>query len=83
MCVLVLIYQIEIKIEDLVKLIAELTGFDGEIVWDTSKPDGQPRRCLDTTKAEKEFGFRARTSFKKGLMKSIDWHKELRLKEKL
>jgi GDP-L-fucose synthase len=66
----------EISIKDLVELIANLTGFKGKIVWDTSKPDGQPRRCLDTQKAEKEFGFKAKTSFKDGLEKTIKWYNE-------
>ena len=66
----------EIKIKDLVDLIADYTGFGGEIVWDTSKPDGQPRRCLDTTKAEKEFGFKAKMPFKEGLKRTIEWYKE-------
>jgi GDP-L-fucose synthase len=64
----------EISIKDLVGLIAKLTGFKGEIVWDTSKPDGQPRRMLDTSKAEKEFGFKAKTPFEEGLKKTIDWY---------
>jgi len=64
----------EITIKDLVDLIAQLVGFDGKIVWDTSKPDGQPRRCLDTSKAKKEFGFEARTDFKEGLKKTINWY---------
>jgi GDP-L-fucose synthase len=64
----------EISIKDLVKLIAKLTGFNGEIVWDTSKPDGQPRRMLDTSRAEKEFGFEAMTSFEEGLKKTIEWY---------
>jgi len=66
----------EIKTKDLVNLIAELTGYEGEIVWDTSKPDGQPRRCLDTSKAEKEFGFKAKTDFREGLMKTIRWYEK-------
>ena len=66
----------EISIKDLVELIAKLTGFKGKIVWDTSKPDGQPRRMLDTSKAEKEFGFKAKTSFEEGLKKMIDWYNE-------
>ena len=70
----------EIKIVDLVELIAELTEFDGEIRWDTTKPDGQPRRCLDVSRAEKEFGFRAETDFRVGLKKTIEWYQE-RLKE--
>ena len=73
----------EIKIKDLVDLIAELTGFNGRIVWDTTKPDGQPRRCLDVSKAKKEFGFEAKTDFRDGLRKTIDWHKEQRLTWKL
>jgi GDP-L-fucose synthase len=54
--------------------IAELTGFAGEIVWDAEKPDGQPRRSLDTSRAEREFGFRAQTSFRDGLKRTIDWY---------
>ena len=65
----------EIKIKDLVELIAELTGFKGEIRWDTTKPDGQPRRCLDVSKAKKEFGFEARVDFREGLEKTIEWYK--------
>jgi len=65
----------EISIKDLVHLIARLTGFEGEIVWDTSKPDGQPRRCLDTSKAERLFGFKAKTPFEEGLRKTIEWYK--------
>ena len=64
----------EIKIRDLVHLIAELTGFEGEIMWDSSKPDGQPRRCLDTNKAARAFGFQAQTDFMEGLRKTIDWY---------
>jgi len=70
----------EISIRELVDLIAKLTGFNGQIVWDTSKPDGQPRRLFDTAKAEKEFGFRARTGFEEGLRKTIEWYKEQRAK---
>jgi len=65
----------EISIRELAELIAKLTGFKGKIIWDTSKPDGQPRRCLDTTKAEKEFGFKAKTPFKEGLRKTIEWYR--------
>lgn len=64
----------EIKIKDLVKLIVKLTGFKGKVVWDTSKPDGQPRRILDTSKAEREFGFKAKTSFEVGLKNTINWY---------
>ncbi len=73
----------EISIKDLVGLIVEYAGFKGKIVWDTSKPDGQPRRCLDTTKAEKEFGFKARTDFREGLRRTIDWCREQRRKSLL
>ena len=66
----------EITINDLVNLIVRLTGFKGDIVWDTSKPDGQPRRMLDTSKARKEFGFEAKTSFEEGLKKTIEWYVE-------
>jgi GDP-L-fucose synthase len=65
----------EISIEDLVHLIVELTGFKGRIVWDKTKPDGQPRRMLDTTRAFKEFGFRAKTTFEEGLKNTIDWYR--------
>lgn len=68
----------EITIKDLVELIAKLTGFKGKITWDTSKPDGQPRRMLDVSRAEKEFGFRAKTTFKEGLKKTIEWYFEQR-----
>jgi GDP-L-fucose synthase len=66
----------EIKIKDLVSLIVELTGFRGEIVWDGTKPDGQPRRRLDVSRAEKEIGFKARTDFREGLRKTIEWYKK-------
>ncbi len=69
----------EISIKDLVNLIVKLTGFKGKVVWDTSKPDGQPRRMLDTSKAEKEFGFRAKTSFEEGLKKTIDWYEKTKI----
>jgi GDP-L-fucose synthase len=65
----------EIRIRDLVEKIARLAGFTGEIRWDPSKPDGQPRRCLDTSKAREYFGFQARTSFDEGLKQTIDWYK--------
>ncbi len=64
----------EISIKKLVVLIARLTKFKGEIVWDAGKPDGQPRRCLDTTRARKEFGFEAKVSFEAGLKKTIAWY---------
>ncbi len=64
----------EISIKDLVHLIVKLTGFKGEIIWDASKPDGQPRRSLDTTRAQKEFGFKAKVGFEQGLKKTILWY---------
>jgi len=64
----------EISIRDLAAKIAAFTGYDGEILWDTSKPSGQPRRCLDVTRAEREFGFRARTSLDAGLRATISWY---------
>lgn len=68
----------EIKIKDLVRLICKLMNFKGEIRWDSTKPDGQPRRMVDATLAKKEFGFKAKTDFEEGLRKTIDWY----LKEK-
>ncbi len=67
----------EISIRDLVALIARLVGYRGEIRWDSSKPNGQPRRCLDTRRASERFGFRARTSFEEGLEHTIDWYKQM------
>ena len=64
----------EISIKNLVNLISSLVGYKGEIVWDSSKPDGQPRRMLDVSRAEREFGFHARTDFKTGLQKTIEWY---------
>ncbi len=68
----------EITIIELVNLIAKLTKYEGKIVWDTSNPDGQPRRCLETRKAKKEFGFEAKTSLEEGLRKTIEWYSILR-----
>jgi GDP-L-fucose synthase len=68
----------EISIKELTELIAKLTGFQGRITWDKSKPDGQPRRMLDTTKALKEFMFTAKTNLTTGLIKTIEWYKENR-----
>jgi GDP-L-fucose synthase len=68
----------EISIQDLVKIIADLSGFSGQIVWDKSKPDGQPKRLLDTSKALNEFGFTARTDINTGLAKTIEWYRENR-----
>jgi GDP-L-fucose synthase len=66
----------EIAIRDLAELIAELTGFDGELVWDTTKPNGQPRRRLDVTRAEERFGFRAGVDLREGLTRTIAWYRE-------
>jgi GDP-L-fucose synthase len=65
----------EITIRELVTMIAKLTGFKGEIAWDASKPDGQPRRCLDVSRAEREFSFRATTDFETGLKRTIEWYR--------
>jgi GDP-L-fucose synthase len=65
----------EITIAQLTMLIAELVGFRGEIAWDRSKPDGQPRRWLDTSRAEREFGFKARTDLREGLAQTIEWYR--------
>ena len=67
----------EISIKDLADLIARLTGFKGKIAWDTTKPDGQPKRMLDTSKAKKEFGFTAKTPLAEGLKRTIEWYKRL------
>jgi GDP-L-fucose synthase len=64
----------EISIKDLVSLVVKLTDFKGSVLWDHSMPDGQPKRMLDTSRAEKEFGFKAKTDFKEGLKKTIDWY---------
>jgi GDP-L-fucose synthase len=64
----------EISIKALAGMIAQLTGFRGRIVWDHSKPNGQPRRCLDVTRAEREFGFRAATTFEQGLQATVEWY---------
>jgi GDP-L-fucose synthase len=68
----------EISIRDLAQLIARETGFAGRITWDTTKPNGQPRRKLDTTRAEGAFGFRARVDFLTGLRQTIAWYRERR-----
>ena len=64
----------EISIKELTELIAKLTGFEGDIRWDTTKPNGQPRRKLDTSRAKERFGFEAKTSFEDGLKQTIDWY---------
>lgn len=69
----------EISIKELADLICELAGFDGEIEWDTSKPDGQPRRRLDTNRAKEEFGFKAKTEFREGLKRTIEWYRRDRI----
>jgi GDP-L-fucose synthase len=66
----------EISIKDLAELIAGLTGFQGKLVWDTTKPNGQPRRCLDTSKARQSFGFQAQMAFEDGLRRTIDWYRQ-------
>jgi len=66
----------EITIKDLVKLIGKLTGFKGEIVWDKTKPDGQPRRKLDVSRAKKQFGFISKVSFPLGLKTTVDWYRK-------
>jgi GDP-L-fucose synthase len=71
----------EISIKELVELIADLTGFRGRIRWDTTKPNGQPRRCLDTSRAWERFGFRARTDFRDGLRRTIEWYQGAEGKE--
>jgi GDP-L-fucose synthase len=65
----------EISIKELVELIVELTGFRGQIRWDTTQPNGQPRRCLETSRAEALFGFRAQTKFREGLRHTIEWYR--------
>jgi GDP-L-fucose synthase len=66
----------EISIRDLIELICELMEFEGEIVWETDKPNGQPRRCLDTERAKQAFGFTAQVDFKQGLKNTIDWYRQ-------
>ena len=65
-----------VTIKELLELIVELTEFEGEIIWDSSKPDGQPRRALDVTKAKEEFGFTSQMDFREGLKRTIDWYIE-------
>ena len=68
----------EIKIRDLVPLVARLCRFEGEIVWDHTRPDGQPRRMLDTSRAEREFGWTAKIGFEAGLRETIEWYEQSR-----
>ena len=65
----------ELLIKELVEVIADLTGFEGRIRWDETKPDGQPRRCVDASRAAELFGFRATTDFRDGLRSTIDWYR--------
>jgi GDP-L-fucose synthase len=65
----------EITIKDLTELIAQVTGFDGRLAWDPTKPDGQPRRALDTTRAREWFGFQASTSLEDGLRRTVEWYR--------
>jgi GDP-L-fucose synthase len=65
----------EISIKDLVETIARLTGFNGKLIWDTSQPNGQPRRKLDISRAQTEFGFLSHTSFEQGLRNTIEWYR--------
>jgi GDP-L-fucose synthase len=73
----------EVTIRDLVYLIREMCEFQGEIEWDASQPDGQPRRCLDTNRAEREFGFKARTNLREGVGKTIQWFEEVTKSQEL
>ncbi len=70
----------EIRIRDLVTLIARLCHFEGQVVWDATKPDGQPRRMLDTSRAEREFGWKAHIGFEEGLRETIEWYEAERRK---
>jgi len=69
----------EVTIKNLAEEVKEILDYKGKIIWDTNKPDGQPRRCLDVSKAEKEFGFKAKTSMRNGLKKTIEWYISNRL----
>jgi GDP-L-fucose synthase len=73
----------EISIKDLITLVAKLTGYAGKLVWDTSKPNGQPRRRLDVSRAEREFGFKAQVDFEEVLRRTIDWYIQKMTKETL
>jgi GDP-L-fucose synthase len=68
----------EISIKDLAEMIVRQTGFEGKLVWDTSKPNGQPRRCLDVNRAKMFFGFKAGTDFEEGLRQTINWYRQNR-----
>ncbi len=69
----------EVSIRDLADLICDVCGFEGEIRWDAEKPDGQPRRCLDTTRAREEFGFESSTSLREGLLQTVQWYRKNRV----
>jgi GDP-L-fucose synthase len=69
----------EISIKDLVSVIAALTGYSGRVVWDSSKPNGQPRRCLNIERAKKQFGFRAQTALGEGLRRTLHWYTATRI----
>jgi len=69
----------EISIKALTEMIAEIVGYEGEVVWDHSKPDGQPRRALDTSRAREQFGFQATTGFREGLERTVRWYEQARL----
>ncbi len=70
----------ELTIKEVAEIISKNIGFKGKIIWDTSKPDGQPRRCLDTSKAKEEFGFTAKTSFEEGIKKTVEWYESQKKK---
>ena len=67
---------IEISIRDTAAAVSNAVGYEGRIVWDTTKPNGQPRRCLDVSRAEREFGFRAVTPFEEGLRRTVGWYRD-------
>jgi GDP-L-fucose synthase len=71
----------EITIRELAEQICDLCAFRGKLLWDATKPDGQPRRCLDTSRAERAFGFKAHTSFSDGLIETIAWYEKHRQKD--
>lgn len=71
----------EVSIRDLTDLICDVCGFEGEIRWDAEKPDGQPRRCLDTTRAREEFGFESSTSLREGLLQTVQWYQKYRVRK--
>jgi GDP-L-fucose synthase len=73
----------EVTIRQAIETIARLVGFQGQITWDATKPDGQPRRCLDVSKAKKELGFTAQTPFEEGLKKTIAWFQSHRQEARL